>query len=321
MKEKESMSPKTAKKKAVARKDMSMFAWTLKEMKRNWVAYLMVAPFMIIFTCFTVLPVALSILLSFTDFNLLQLPNIVWFDNYIRLFLDDDIFLTAAQNTLIFAAIVGPVSYFMSLLIAWFINELSPRIRAVVTLIFYAPSISGQVYLVWKTLFSSDAYGWANAWLVQLGIISKEIAWFEDADYVMPLCIVVALWTSLGTAFLSFIAGFQTVDRSMYEAAAVDGIKNRWQELWYITLPTMRPQLMFGAVLAITGSFGFGGVVTALCGFPSVDYAAHTIMHHLDDYGGQRYEIGYSSAIAVVLFVIMYGCNVVIKKALSKVGE
>ena len=315
------MSPKTAKKKAVARKDMSMFAWTLKEMKRNWVAYLMVAPFMIIFTCFTVLPVALSILLSFTDFNLLQLPNIVWFDNYIRLFLDDDIFLTAAQNTLIFAAIVGPVSYFMSLLIAWFINELSPKIKAVVTLIFYAPSISGQVYLVWKTLFSSDAYGWANAWLVQLGIISKEIAWFEDADYVMPLCIVVALWTSLGTAFLSFIAGLQGIDKAQYEAGAVDGIKNRWQELWYITLPNMKPQLMFGAVMAITNSFGFGGVVTALCGFPSVDYAAHTIVHHLEDYGSQRFEIGYSSTIAVVLFVVMIGANTLVKKILSKVGS
>jgi multiple sugar transport system permease protein len=137
----------------------------------------------------------------------------------------------------------------------------------------------------------------------------------------MPLCIVVALWTSLGTAFLSFIAGFQTIDRSMYEAAAVDGIKNRWQELWYITLPTMRPQLMFGAVLAITNSFGFGAVVDALCGFPSVDYAAHTIMHHLSDYGGARYEIGYASAIAVILFVIMFSSNIIIKKALSKVGE
>ena len=320
MKEKRSMSPKKAKKKAVARKDMSRLAWTLKEMRRNWVAYLMVAPYMLIFSVFTVLPVVLSIVISFTDFNLLQLPNIVWFDNYIRLFLDDDIFLTAAQNTLIFAAVVGPVSYFMSLLIAWFINELSPRVRAVVTLIFYAPSISGQVYLVWATLFSSDQYGWVNAWLMELDIISKEIAWFENADYVMPLCIVVALWTSLGTAFLSFIAGLQGIDKAQYEAGAVDGIKNRWQELWYITLPNMKPQLMFGAVMAITQSFGFGGVVTALCGFPSVDYAAHTIVHHLEDYGSQRFEIGYSSTIAVILFVVMIGANVLVKKILSKVG-
>ena len=259
--------------------------------------------------------------MSFTDFNLLEVPNIVYLDNYIRLFLDDDIFMLAAKNTLIFAAIVGPVSYLMSLMIAWFINELSPKIRAVVTLIFYAPSISGQAYLVWQTLFSSDAYGWANAVLTELGFITSPIAWFEDADYVMPLCIVVALWTSLGTSFLSFIAGLQGIDRSLFEAGAVDGVKNRWQELWYITLPSMKPQLMFGAVMAITSSFGFGGVVTALCGFPSVDYAAHTIMHHLDDYGGQRFEIGYSSTIAVILFLVMIGANMLVKKVLSKVGE
>ena len=295
--------------------------WTWKEIKRNKTAYFMLAPFFILFIIFTVLPVILSIFLSLTDFNMLEMPSWQGIKNYTRLFLDDEIFMLACKNTLIFAAITGPVSYLMSLLIAWFVNELPPKIRAVVTLVFYAPSISGQVYLVWKTLFSSDSYGWANATLLKLGLITEPILWFDNAEYVMPLCIVVALWTSLGTSFLTFIAGFQTVDRSMYEAAAVDGIKNRWQELWYITLPTMRPQMMFGAVLAITNSFGFGGVVTALCGMPSVNYAAHTIMHHLDDYGGQRYEIGYASAIAVVLFIIMFGANRVIKKALSKVGE
>ena len=309
------------KKRPTQRSEMSKMQWTWKEMKKNKTAYFMLAPFLLLFIIFTVLPVFLSIILSLTDFNMLQMPNWKGITNYTRLFLDDEIFILACQNTLIFAAITGPVSYLLSLLIAWFINELPPKIRAVVTLVFYAPSISGQVYLIWKTLFSSDAYGWANATLMDLGLISGPILWFEDANYVMPLCIVVALWTSLGTAFLSFIAGFQTIDRSMYEAAAVDGIKNRWQELWFITLPTMRPQLMFGAVLAITNSFGFGAVVDALCGFPSVDYAAHTIMHHLSDYGGDRYEIGYASAIAVVLFVIMFASNIIIKKALSKVGE
>lgn len=305
---------------AVSRKDLTYRQWIWKEMKRNWVAYVMIAPYVIIFTLFTVAPVVLSIFFSFTDFNMLQAPNWVWFDNYINLFFADDIFLIACKNTFIFAAIVGPTSYLMSYLVAWFINELSPRIRAVVTLIFYAPSISGQVYLIWGTLFDADAQGWVNATLLELGLISEPIAFFQDASYVMPLCIVVALWTSLGTAFLSFIAGLQGVDRSLYEAGAVDGVRNRWQELWYITLPSMRPQLMFGAIMSITGSFGFGGVVTALCGFPSVDYAAHTIIHHLEDYGTQRYEIGYSSAIAVILFVIMIGANVIVKKILSKVG-
>ena len=309
-----------AKKKAVIRTDMTRAQWTWNEMKKNWVGYVMVAPYMLIFMMFTVVPVVLSIVISFTDFNLLQIPNIVWLDNYIRLFLDDDIFILACKNTLIFAIIVGPVSYLMSLMVAWFINELPPKIRAVVTLIFYAPSISGQAYLIWGTLFSGDSYGWVNGVMLDLGLITEEIQWFQDADYIMPLCIVVALWTSLGTSFLSFIAGLQGIDRSMYEAGAVDGVKNRWQELWYITLPSMKPQLMFGAIMAITGAFGFGGIVDALCGFPSTDYAAHTIMHHLNDYYGSRYEVGYASAIAVVLFGIMIGANMVVKRALSKVG-
>lgn len=315
------MSQEAATKKAVSRKDMTKAQWTWKEMKRNWVAYAMVAPFMILFTIFTVLPVLLSIVLSFTDFNLLEMPNFVFLQNYITLFFDDDIFLIAVQNTFVFAVIVGPASYLMSLMVAWFINELGPKIRAIVTLVFYAPSISGQVYLIWGTLFSGDSYGWVNGTLLNLGLITEPIQFFQNADYVMPLCIVVSLWTSLGTSFLSFIAGLQGIDRSLYEAAAVDGIRNRWQELWYVTLPTMKPQLMFGAIMSITGSFGFGGVVTALCGFPSVDYAAHTIMHHLEDYGGQRFETGYASAIAVVLFAIMIGANVLVKNMISKVGQ
>ena len=305
----------------VARKDMTKLQWTWKEMKRNKTAYFMVMPFMILFFIFTVLPVLASIFLSFTEFNMLEFPRMVGMENYIRLFLDDDIFILACQNTLIFAAITGPLSYLLSFLIAWFINEMEPKLRAVVTLVFYAPSISGAVYTIWGVLFSSDSYGWANGTLMNLGIIDTPILWFQDEDYIMPLCCIVALWTSLGTAFLAFIAGLQTIDKSLFEAAAVDGIRNRWQELWYVTLPTMRPQLMFGAVLSITQSFGFGAIVTALCGLPSLNYSAHTIMHHLDDYGGQRFEVGYASAIAVVLFAIMLGSNIIIKRSLSKVGQ
>lgn len=311
------------KKRAVCRKDMTKAQWTWKEMKRNKVAYLMIAPFMFVFILFTAFPVVLSLLLSFTNFNMLEInaEMFVGISNYTRLFFDDDIFLLACKNTLVFAAITGPVSYMLSFLVAWFINELSPRLRAFVTLIFYAPSISGSVYLIWGIMFSNDSYGIVNGILLDLGIINTPILWFYDEKYAMTLCIVVALWMSLGTAFLSFIAGLQTINKSLFEAAAVDGIKNRWQELWFITLPMMRPQLMFGAVMAITGSFGFGGVVTALCGFPSVNYSCHTIMHCLEDYGSTRWEVGYASAIAFVLFLIMIGANTLVNKALSKVGQ
>ena len=303
------------------RKDMTKWEWTLREMKVNKVGYFMVAPYYIVFMLFTIVPVFVSLFLSLTQFNMLEAPVFVGVDNYIRLLLDDDTFLLAVENTLVFATMTGPVSYLLSLMFAWFINELTPRIRAVVTLIFYAPSISGQVYLIWQTLFSSDQYGWVNGTLMKLGIINSPILWFQDTDYIMTLVIVVALWTSLGTSFLSFIAGFQVVDKSLYEAGSVDGVRNRWQELWYITLPVMKNQMMFGAIMAITQSFGFGAIVTALCGFPSVDYCAHTIMHHLDDYGGQRWEVGYASAIATILFAVMIGSNLLVNKLLSKVGK
>ena len=310
----------TKAKKQAASRELTKTQWKLKEIRQNWVAYLMVAPYMILFTLFTVVPVVLSIVISFTDFNMLEFPDIVWLKNYVTLFFDDDIFLIAIKNTFIFACIVGPASYIMSFLVAWFINELPPKIRAIVTLVFYAPSISGQVYMIWQTLFSSDSYGWANATLEKLGIIDAPINWFRDEKYVMPLCIIVSLWTSLGTSFLAFIAGLQGIDRALFEAGAVDGVKNRWQELYYITLPSMKPQLMFGAIMSITGAFGFGGIVDALAGFPSVNYCAHTIMHHLNDYGGMRYEIGYSSAIAVLLFLMMIGANMLVKRLLSKIG-
>ena len=314
------MATKQASKQAASR-ELTKTQWKLKEIRQNWVAYFMVAPYMLLFTLFTVVPVVLSIVISFTDFNMLEFPNIVWLKNYVTLFFDDDIFLIAIKNTFIFACIVGPSSYIMSYLVAWFINELPPKIRALVTLVFYAPSISGQVYLIWGTLFSSDSYGWANATLEKLGLIDAPINWFKDETYVMPLCIVVSLWTSLGTSFLAFIAGLQGIDRALFEAGAVDGVKNRWQELYYITLPSMKPQLMFGAIMSITGAFGFGGIVDALAGFPSVNYCAHTIMHHLSDYGGARYEIGYSSAIAVILFLMMIGANMLVKRILSKIGN
>ena len=289
-------------------------------LKRYRNQYLLVAPFAIVFFLFTVLPVAAAIGLSFTSFNMTSMPSFVGLTNYITLIVEDDVFLTALKNTLVFALLTGPLSYMMCFLFAWLINEL-PRIpRALMTLVFYAPSISGNVYLVWKLIFSSDTYGWANAWLMKLGITREAILWLTTEAYIMPILIVVQLWMSLGVSFLSFIAGLQTVDKAMYEAGAVEGIKNRWQELWYITLPAMKPQLMFGAVMQITSSFAVSQISLDLVGFPSVNYAGHTIMTHLHDYGNLRYEMGYACTIAVVLFLIMLFCNILVQKLLRKLG-
>lgn len=308
---------KTLKKKTVKKPTGSKRG----QIKYYLTCYGFALPFFIIFCIFTVCPVVISILIGFTDFNMLETPKFIGVDNYIRLFLEDDIFIIALKNTFILAAVTGPISYIMALLIAWIINELGPTLRSFVTVVFYAPSLSGNVLLIWTVLFSSDAYGYVNGWLIELGLLDEPVRWFFDERYIMPLVIVVVLWSSMGTNFLSFIAGLQGIDKSLFEAAAMDGVKNRFQELWYVTLPSMRPQLLFGAVMSISSAFGIGSVVTGLVGFPSTDYAAHTIINHLEDYGSIRYEMGYASAIATVLFALMLLTNFVVKRAITKIGE
>ena len=284
-------------------------------------SWLMLAPYFILFFLFTVLPVLASMVLSFTDFNMLEWPEFVGWDNYIRLLVNDDLFIKALKNTLIFAVITGPVSYLMCLLFAWIINEFSGKLRAFLTLIFYAPSICGNAYMIWQIILSGDRYGYLNGILLKWDFINEAILWMKTEDYVMPMLIVVQLWLSLGTGFLSFIAGLQTVDTSLYEAGALDGIKNRWQELWYITLPAMKPQLMFGAVMQITQSFAIADISIQLAGNPSVNYAGSTVVTHLLDYGTVRFEMGYASAIATILFLLMVGSNKLVQKLLRRVGE
>jgi multiple sugar transport system permease protein len=291
------------------------------EMRKNYISYLLLAPYALIFFVFTIIPVLIAIGLSFTYFNILELPKWIGSQNYIRLFLSDDIFLIAVKNTFLFAAITGPISYFAALMFAWFINELPPKIRAFMVLVFYAPSISGNAYLIWSVMFSGDTYGFINGFLLRTGLLREPIQWLHDPKYMLGVIMIIVLWMSLGTGFLAFVAGLQSIDPTLYEAGLVDGIKNRWQELWFITLPSMKPMLMFGAVMSITSSFAVGDVTATLAGMPSTDYAAHTVINHLVDYGTIRFEMGYACAIATVLFLAMVGTNKVIQHLLTKVGR
>ena len=292
----------------------------LKKMKQSKACYLFLAPYAILFTIFYILPVCSSIFFSFTDYNILEPPKFVGIKNYISLILQDDIFLTSIKNTFLIAVVTGPLGYIASFIFAWLINELPRWIRTIAIIIFYAPSIAGNVYVIFSVFFRGDAYGYVNALLMDMGIINAPILWFTNPDYMLPICMAVILWMSLGTGFLSFVAGLQGVDTSQFEAGYVDGIKNRWQELWYITLPNMKPMLMFGADMAITQAFGVCDVTMALCGYPSTDYAARTVVTHLFDYGFTRFEMGYASAIATLLFLIMILCNKAIQSLLRRVG-
>ncbi len=291
-----------------------------RDFKRSRDLYILLTPYFVLFFLFTILPVTISLIFSFTYFNLLELPKWAGWENYRRLFFEDDVFLIAIKNTIMFAVITGPLGYFGSFLFAWLVNELKPKVRSFMTLIIYAPSISGGAYIIWRLIFSGDMYGYANSILIRFGIVLEPIQWLQNPVYIPFIIILVQLWLSLGVSFLAFIAGLQGVDRTLYEAGAVDGIKNRWQELWYITLPSIKPQLMFSAVIQITASLAIAEVAMNIAGFPSVEYAGHTIVTHLIDVGNLRFEMGYASAIATILFVMMLGSNLLVQKLLRRVG-
>ena len=289
--------------------------------RRDLQNYVLMAPYMVMFFVFTILPVLVAVVLGFTDFNMLQTPEFVGLDNFLRLFTEDDIFMIALKNTLIFALITGPVGYMMCFFFAWMISELAPIPRAVLTVIFYAPALSGQAYTIFNFIFSGDQYGLINSLIMQLGIVNEPIAWLTTADYIMPVLIVVQLWLSLGTGFLAFIAGLQGLDNSLFEAGMIDGVRNRLQELWYITLPQMLPSLTFGAVMQIISSFEVGGISMSLAGFPSAEYAGQTVIVHITDYSTTRFELGYACAIATVLFLMMLFAKKLVSKVLANIGH
>ncbi len=292
-----------------------------KTIRKNKFCYLYLAPFFILFGIFVIAPVVMAIILSFTSYNLTQPPRFVGIANYTALFFSDSIFTKATVNTLTMAIVVGPFSYIGALILAWALNELSPKLRTALVFFIYAPSISGNAFIIWQLLFSGDQFGYINSLLLNWGFISEPIYFLFDTKYMMTVVIIVTMWMSMGTQFLSFVAGLQGLDHALFEAGCIDGIRNRWQELWFITLPQLKPQLMFGAVMSITGAFTVGNVGAMLCGNPSTEYAVHTLVNHMTDYATVKYEFGYACAIATLLFLAMIVCNELIKRLLKNVGR
>ena len=283
--------------------------------------YLLLLPFCVVVLLMFVIPIAASMVLSLTYYNMFNTPKFIGLANYINLFLNDDVFFIALKNTLLFAVITGPLSYLLCFFAAWLINEMPKGLRVFLTFIFYAPSLTTSVYFVWQLIFSGDSYGIVNGLLMNLGLVSEPVQWLTDPRYNLGILIVVQLWMSLGTSFLAFIAGFQSIDASLYEAGDIDGVRNRYQELLYITLPSMKPQLLFGAVMQISASFSVSTISQELCGFPSTKYSAHTILLHMQDYGSLRYEMGYACAIAVVLFVLMFVFKKGVSVLMRRIGD
>lgn len=269
-------------------------------------ALIFFAPFFLLFSIFVIGPVVQSIAISMTNYDLIQDARFVGLNNYKLLFMDDEIFMIALKNTIIFACVSGPIGYIVSFIMAWILNDL--KFRTLFSLTFYAPSITSGVAMsvVWLYFFSPDRYGLINNFFINLGIISSPILWNQNSTTILPVSIFIQIWMSMGTGFLVFMAGLQNMQKELYEAASIDGIQNRFQELFYITLPQMKPQLLFGAINTIAGSFGVFDIIVSFAGMPTPNYAGHTIVAHLYDYAFIKFEMGYASAIAVVLFAITF---------------
>lgn len=293
----------------------------LGSLKEQFPLLVMLAPFLIFFALFTVVPIFSSIGLSFTSYDLLSMPKFTGIDNFQRMFTGDEVFGTVVKNTLVFAIIAGPAGFLLAFVLAWFVNEFSPAVRTILSFMFYSPSLVGGAMFIWKVLFSGDAYGYLNSMLLSLGVITEPITWLKTPSYLMPIIIMVQLWQSMGVSFLSNISGLQNVSADLYEAGAIDGIRSRWQELRFITLPVMQHMLLFSAVMQIQSSFSVSSIAIELAGFPSTQYAVDTIVSHMADMATVRFEYGYASAIAVILFLMMAGTRLLIGKVLSLIGR
>lgn len=298
-----------------------MFNNFKKGLRKHSTSLIFATPFLVLFFTFTVIPVIIAIFLSFTRYDIIRVPQFVGIENYLMLFLEDVNFFLAFKNTIIFACIYAPLSLVISLGIAWVINDFKPAVRTVLTFIFYAPNLTGGMMTIWLLLFSGDSYGILNRVLMGLGLATKPNQWLQNPEYFFAIMMIVSLWGCLGTGFLSFVAAFRGIDNSLYEAGAIDGVKNRLQELWYITLPYLKPQLMFTAITSITQGFGVGAISEQLFGNPSPQYAAHTLALHMSDYTGIRLEYGAGCAIAVILFILQVATNKFFNMFIRRVGK
>ena len=295
------------------KKKKSELRITLRE---NAPMFVMLIPFFAFFLLFMVIPIFSSLFLSLTSYDLLSPPTFVGIDNYRRLIVNDAAFAVTVKNTLIFAVVAGPLGFLLSFVLAWAVNEFKPVMRSFMSLMFYAPSLVGNAYFIWQVAFSGDSYGYINSFLLSFGIITEPIVWLKNETYLMPIIIIVQLWQSMGVSFLANISGLQNISRDLYEAASIDGVRNRWQELRYITLPSMSHMLLFSAVMQIQSSFAVSTIAITLAGYPSKGNAVDTIVSLMSDVASVRYEFGYASAIAVILFVMMVATRLAVGKIL-----
>ena len=285
----------------------------------------LLAPYAFMFIFFIIIPIIAAVGLSFTYYNTIEPPKFTGLSNYLNLFTNDEVFMRdVLTNTVIYAILVGIGGYLIAVVLAWALSQITKGPRTILALLIYSPCMTGGLMLstVWSVIFNANESGYLNYILLKFNIIDQPIVWLSSEKHLLWIMIAVTLWSSMGIGFLSMLSGILNVNEELYEAAYIDGVKNRFQEIIYVTIPSAKPQMLFGAVMAIVNTFQSSGIGTVLSGAnPTPSYAGQLIVSHIEDYGFLRYEMGYAAAVSVVLLVGIYLMTKGVNKILGSKDE
>ncbi|MDQ3700132.1 MAG: sugar ABC transporter permease [Chloroflexota bacterium] len=290
-----------------------------REMRKQWSAYLFLAPTLLLFAVFTIGAVGYAFWLSFHQWNILEpVKPYVGLANYERL-LQDGQFGRAIVNTLVYTAASVPLTMGFGLLIALLLNT-KIRARGFLRTLFYLPVITPLVIaaIVWKWVYNGD-YGLLNYYLLQLGLIAEPLRWLSDPALAMPAVIITTVWKGVGFAMVVYLAGLQSIPEDYYDAAKIDGADGG-RRLKDITLPLLTPTTLFLAVISVLGALQvFTEIYIMTSGGPL--RSTTTIVYHIYTTAFRNFDMGYAAAMAFGLFAMMFVFTLVQLRAMRSEVE
>lgn len=269
-------------------------------LRKQLIPYSFLAPSLVLLAVFSILPFIQGMYYSLMDYPLLKSPTFIGFKNFTRLF-SDSLFFTSLFNTFYYMAATIVVRIALGLALAIFLNQ-KLRGRTIYRAIFYFPVVAplATMAIVWRWIFNEYS-GLLNAGLDVFGI--SPIPWLTSTEWAMPSIIIMSIWKTFGWNLVIFLAGLQGIPESLREAAAIDGA-NHWQAFRHITLPLLRPTILLAMVTStIAASQVFEQVYIMTGGGPG--YSTMTLVQMVYTASFQNYEMGYASAVSVVLFTII----------------
>lgn len=287
--------------------------WTLAQREKAW-AYAFITPWLIGFFIFTLGPMLASLYFSFTDYNIIDAPQWEGLANYQRVFFQDPLFWHSLKRTLYFAALALPLGLLFGFLLALLLNQDVPGVNLWRTFYFLPSVIAGvAVALLWMRIFNPRV-GFLNPFLENVFGINNPPGWLQDPDWAIPALVIMSLW-GVGGSMIIYLAGLQGIPTTLYEAAKIDGASSR-QRFWHVTLPMMTPVIFYNLVIGLIGAFQyFTEVYVATSGEGGP--VRSTLVYNLYLYQNafRYFEMGYASALAWVLFVIILVVTLLVFKS------